>query len=49
MGPILRRLVRRGQLEASVVFGPVLESSRLTLTIPWALHGSWENGARVCT
>jgi hypothetical protein len=29
------------------VFGPILESSRLPLTIPWALHGSGVNGAQV--
>jgi hypothetical protein len=29
------------------VFGPILESSRLPLTVPQALHGSEENGARV--
>jgi hypothetical protein len=29
------------------VFGPILESSRLPLTVPWALHGSGENGAQV--
>jgi hypothetical protein len=29
------------------VFGPILESSRLSLTIPRALHGSGEIGARV--
>jgi hypothetical protein len=29
------------------VFRPILESSRLPLTVPWALHGSGENGARV--
>jgi hypothetical protein len=23
-----------------MVFGPVVESSRLPLTVPWALHGS---------
>jgi hypothetical protein len=30
-----------------MVFGPILESSRLPLTIPWALHSSGMNGARV--
>jgi hypothetical protein len=29
------------------VFGPVLESSMLSLTIPRALHDSGEGGARV--
>jgi hypothetical protein len=29
------------------VFGPVLESSRLPLTVPQALHDSGEDGARV--
>jgi hypothetical protein len=29
------------------VFGPVLESSRLPLTIPWALHNSGVDGAQV--
>jgi hypothetical protein len=29
------------------VFGPILYSSRLPLTIPWALHGSGENDAQV--
>jgi hypothetical protein len=32
---------------ASTVFGPVLKSFRLPLTIPQALHGSGENGAQV--
>jgi hypothetical protein len=32
-----------------MLFGPILESSRLPLTIPQALHGSWENGASVYT
>jgi hypothetical protein len=30
-----------------MVFMPVLESSRLPLTVSWAHHGSGENGARV--
>jgi hypothetical protein len=30
-----------------MVFGPILESSRLPLSIPWALNGSEVNGARV--
>jgi hypothetical protein len=34
-------------LEAFTVFGTILESSRLPLTVPWALHGSGKNGARV--
>jgi hypothetical protein len=29
------------------VFGPILESSRLPLTAPQALHNSGGNGARV--
>jgi hypothetical protein len=29
------------------VFGTILESSRLPLAIPWALHGSEVNGAQV--
>jgi hypothetical protein len=29
------------------MFGPILESSKLPLTVPWALHGSGENGAWV--
>jgi hypothetical protein len=29
------------------VFGPIIESSRLPLPIPRALHGSEVNGARV--
>jgi hypothetical protein len=29
------------------VFGPVLESSRLPLTIPWALHSSGVDGTQV--
>jgi hypothetical protein len=29
------------------VFGPILESSRLPLSIPWALHVSEVNGTRV--
>jgi hypothetical protein len=36
-----------GRLEASTVFGPVLESSMLPLTVPRALHGSGGNIARV--
>jgi hypothetical protein len=47
MGPDLRWLVCQGWLETSMVFGPVLESSRLPLSIPWALNGSEVNGARV--
>jgi hypothetical protein len=34
-------------VEASMLFGPVLESSRLALTVPPALHRIGENGARV--
>jgi hypothetical protein len=30
-----------------MMFGPVLESSRLPLSVPWALHGSEVNGARI--
>jgi hypothetical protein len=30
-----------------VVFGPVLESSGLPLSIPHTLHGSEVNGARI--
>jgi hypothetical protein len=29
------------------VFGPILESSRLLPTVPWALRGSGVDGARV--
>jgi hypothetical protein len=29
------------------VFRSILESSRLSLTVPWALHDSGVNGARV--
>jgi hypothetical protein len=29
------------------VFGPILESSRLAPTVPWALHDSGVDGARV--
>jgi hypothetical protein len=29
------------------VIGPILESSRLPLTVPQTLHDSGENGARV--
>jgi hypothetical protein len=29
------------------VFRPILESSRLPLTVPRSLHGSGENGAQV--
>jgi hypothetical protein len=47
VGPDLRRLVHRGQLEASTVFGPVLASSRLSPTIPRALHSSGVDGAWV--
>jgi hypothetical protein len=36
-----------GWLEASTVFGPVLESYRLPLSIPRALHVSEVNGAWV--
>jgi hypothetical protein len=34
-------------MEASTVFRHVLESSRLPLSIPHALHGSEVNGVRV--
>jgi hypothetical protein len=47
VGPVLRRLVCRGWLEASMVFRPILECSMLPLTIPQALHNSGKNGARV--
>jgi hypothetical protein len=30
-----------------MMFGPVLESTRLPLTVPWARHGSGENDAQV--
>jgi hypothetical protein len=36
-----------GRLEASILFGPVLESSRLPPTIQWALHGNGVDDARV--
>jgi hypothetical protein len=29
------------------VFMPILESSRLPLSVPWAIHGSEVTGARV--
>jgi hypothetical protein len=47
VGPDLRRSVCWGRLEASMVFGPILESSRLPLTILQDLHDSGENGAQV--
>jgi hypothetical protein len=47
MGLDLRRLVRQGWLEASVVFRPMLESSRLPPSVPRALHCSGVDGARV--
>jgi hypothetical protein len=37
----------QGRLEASTVFGPVLESSKFPLSIPRALHGCEVNGALV--
>jgi hypothetical protein len=47
LGPILRRYICRGLLDASTVFGPVLEPSRLPLIVPWALNGCGEDGAQV--
>jgi hypothetical protein len=47
VGQILRTSVYQGRLEASTVFGPVLEATRLPLTVPCALHSSGEDGARV--
>jgi hypothetical protein len=47
VGPDLRGSVCRGRLEASTVFGPILESSRLPLTVPQALHASGVDDARV--
>jgi hypothetical protein len=47
VGPNLRMSVCRGRLEASMVFRLVLESSRLPPTVPWALHDSGVDGARV--
>jgi hypothetical protein len=35
------------RLEASTVFGPILESSKLPLTVPQALHNSVGNGALI--
>jgi hypothetical protein len=32
-----------------MVFDPILESSRLPPTVPWALHNSGVDGARVST
>jgi hypothetical protein len=34
-------------LEATTVFGPVLESSRLSPTVPRTVHNSGVDGARV--
>jgi hypothetical protein len=36
----MRWSVCQGRLEASMVFGPILESSRLPFSIPLAAHGS---------
>jgi hypothetical protein len=47
VSPDLGWLVCQCQLEASTLFGPVLESSRLPLFIPLALSGSEVNGAQV--
>jgi hypothetical protein len=47
MGVDLRWSVHQGWLEASTVFRSVLESSRLPLSIPQALHGSEVNAAWV--
>jgi hypothetical protein len=47
VGQYLRRSVCRGRSLASMVFGPILVSSRLHLTIPRALHRSGGNGAQV--
>jgi hypothetical protein len=47
VGPVSTRLVCQGRSEASTVPRPVLESSRLLLTVPRALHDSGKNGARV--
>jgi hypothetical protein len=44
IGPDMRRSVHQGRLEASTVFGPVLESSKLPPTIPLALHGNGVDG-----
>jgi hypothetical protein len=44
IGPDLRRSVHQGRLEASTVFRPVLESSKLPPTIPLALHGNGVDG-----
>jgi hypothetical protein len=33
VGPDLRWLIHRGRLDASIVFGPILESSRLSLCV----------------
>jgi hypothetical protein len=47
VGPDLRMSVRKGQLEASTVFRPILESYSLPPTIPGALHDSGMDGAQV--
>jgi hypothetical protein len=43
----LRWSVYQGRLEAYTVFGPILESSRLPIFVPWALPGGEVNGAQV--
>jgi hypothetical protein len=47
VGLDLRRSVCRGRLEDSTVFEPILETSRLPPTIPWVLHDSGVDGARI--
>jgi hypothetical protein len=47
VGLDLRWSVYQGRLEASTVFRPILESSRLPLSIPQTLHGTEVNGAQV--
>jgi hypothetical protein len=46
-GSKLEKSVHRGQLMASTVFGPILESSKLPPTIPQALHNNGVDGAWV--
>jgi hypothetical protein len=45
--PYLIWSVCQSRLDAFTVLGPILESSRLHLSVPRALHGSKVNGGRV--
>jgi hypothetical protein len=47
VGSNLRWSVRRVRLEASTVFGAILDPSEFSFSVPRALHGSEVDGARV--